>query len=910
MLKIVIKSESLIYVNFVPIGNSRMQSNSSANSELMVVLDDLMNKTRFSSRALGKATDVSWRTIENWRGGKIKKPRKWWDLIKLAQAMQLKLEETNRLLQAAGHKTLAELKKTKNGKLHAELFALWEPKEKRPFFPPLQRNHLVGREAELAQIERALMQGKFVNVCQIQGMGGVGKTALALHLAYQLDSFFKDGVLWVNLSTTSSMAALRIFARALDIDLSTVSEEAELSVLVRDLLREKKMLVVLDDVQNDHQLETLIPPNGGQTAVIITTRFDLPAADRFERIEIRPFSPESRATFDLFTHYLGQKKVMANRRTLVQIATMLGYLPLALVLAAGQLSRSANQSIPQFFERLQEEEKVLDQLTRGRSIRLSFDVSYKALTPQQQQLFATLGVFDGDSFDLAAATAVSPLSSAETTQELALLTRLFLVQEGVNGRYSLHTLLKSYAREKLTTSHPYKEMARHYIELEQGEEESLQKKIHLELSNILAALQTSKEQQFDPLLLQGINRFSPYLEARGLQSIVNEYLSIAEQLINNKTIFNNQLAPTLINLAYHHLLRGDYEKSHRYLDQGFAHLDQFIPSQQLRLQQIKGDLLYLQGQMEEAYTLLETALSTARALQDKRAIVGIIITFSKVVANWQGDLQKTLQLLEEAYQIAKTEPNENRIGNLLINLGSLSYHLGDLEKAKQYFTDGAQHSRQTEDKKSLHIHLQNLGIIAQFYGQYTEATRHLEEALSLSEELEIGDSIIAVKTSLGEVYRDRNRLNEAASWLLDAIQDAAKQQSYREGYARAILGSVWLKKRAFVKAKEELSSAWEACKEGKDVWDLFSVHRWYGELYLLIDDIPKAKTHIGQGAKYAQESGIPILLGTSLFQQAELHLTCGDPEKAKELAKESLAILRPLKAASYREVEIFLRKQK
>jgi predicted ATPase len=113
--------------------------------------------------------------------------------------------------------------------------------------------HFAGRKHEIAALKQALLAAPPVSLCSLHGMAGVGKTALATHLAYQLRPYFPDGVLWARLDNADTLSILSSFARTYGVDVADYKNLESRSRVVRELLAPKRVLIILDNVETSEQ---------------------------------------------------------------------------------------------------------------------------------------------------------------------------------------------------------------------------------------------------------------------------------------------------------------------------------------------------------------------------------------------------------------------------------------------------------------------------------------------------------------------------------------------------------------------------------------------------------------------------------------------------------------------------------
>jgi hypothetical protein len=297
-------------------------------------------------------------------------------------------------------------------------------------------------------LQAALLLDYYDRPVVLEGVVGGGKTVLAARLAYRLRDHFPDGVLWARMDITNAMSTLRRFAEAYGRDVSGYEDEGGRSAAVRELLAGKRALVVLDNVSDSAEIESLLPPSGPCAVLITTRRRNLTLAHGARRFHVEPFCQEE--SLALFTKVLGEETVARERSVLLELSELFGHLPLAIDIIACRLAYEPGWSAAALLTQLRRERTRLNGLVYAeRNARLALESTFAALPPEQQKLFAVLGTFDGMDFSVEAAAAVAGLPVAETDFHLRQLFCLSLVRRGRSEHYRLLPLLKSFALEKL-----------------------------------------------------------------------------------------------------------------------------------------------------------------------------------------------------------------------------------------------------------------------------------------------------------------------------------------------------------------------------------------------------------------------------------------------------------------------------
>ena len=319
-----------------------------------------------------------------------------------------------------------------------------------PFQAPAISGHFVGREEERGRLIAWLTQPQGGGITAVAGMGGAGKTALAAELAHQLRPEFPDGVLWAHAGEDEPLDILQSWALAYDKDLSKIGSAEARAAAMRNILAGRRALVVLDSVVAGREIDLLLP-GAANCPVLITTR-DLAevAARTTQIVELPELSTDD--SLHLLADFLGEPAVEAEREAAVALCTMLGGLPLAVEIAAQRVFASPRRSLARMVRSLQAAGDRLAHGISNRSVRTSFNVSWEALPPDLQHIFALSGLFDGRAFSLAAlaaAAGVAPGDIDDAGEQLDQLVTLSMLKLGRGDRFYHHRLLADFAGEKL-----------------------------------------------------------------------------------------------------------------------------------------------------------------------------------------------------------------------------------------------------------------------------------------------------------------------------------------------------------------------------------------------------------------------------------------------------------------------------
>ncbi|MEU9433960.1 BTAD domain-containing putative transcriptional regulator [Streptomyces sp. NPDC048252] len=292
--------------------------------------------------------------------------------------------------------------------------------------------------------------GRVMAVSALAGIGGVGKTTLAVHVAHQARPAFPDGQLYVDLQGAGPRSAepetvLGSFLRALGTADSAIPDSLEeRAALYRSVLDGRRVLVLLDNAKDAAQIRPLLPGTEG-CAALVTSRVRMVDLAGAHLVDLDVMSPEE--ALALFTRIVGEERVAAERKAALDVVAACGFLPLAIRIAASRLAARRTWTVSVLAAKLADERRRLDELQAGDlAVKATFELGYGALEPAQARAFRLLGLADGPDTSLAAAAAVLDLPTEDTEDVLESLVDTSLLESAAPGRYRFHDLVRLYAR--------------------------------------------------------------------------------------------------------------------------------------------------------------------------------------------------------------------------------------------------------------------------------------------------------------------------------------------------------------------------------------------------------------------------------------------------------------------------------
>ncbi|SFR27854.1 DNA-binding transcriptional activator of the SARP family [Lentzea waywayandensis] len=326
------------------------------------------------------------------------------------------------------------------------------PAGPRPQYLPHDADAFVGHQNLLAELNNLSPQHPQPRLLALDGPPGVGKTTLAVHWAWSVRSRFPDGYWFAALDGVAD--GPRVEAAQVVKDLlaefgiaadSIPSLEAR-SARLRELLGNRRMLVLLDNVADAEHIRSLLPALSNCT-VLITSRSrlsELAVRHRARCLTVDPLEHNDIVTW--LEHRLGDR---ARPAPVARLAELAAGMPLAMQLIGEQVAAQPRRSLEDFVRTLTRDRAVLS-LGNGSAggIRAAFELSYRSLSTEQAHLFRLLGLHPVRevSLDIAAALAGADLETARELIDSLVWTRL--VESTDDDRYRMHDLVREFAAER------------------------------------------------------------------------------------------------------------------------------------------------------------------------------------------------------------------------------------------------------------------------------------------------------------------------------------------------------------------------------------------------------------------------------------------------------------------------------
>ena len=673
---------------------------------------------------------------------------------------------------------------------------------------PLQSTPLLGRDSELAAMER-LFSNSQCRLLTLTGMGGIGKTHLAIEFATKQQAVFPAGVFYVPLGPiNSSDAIVPAIADVFGFVFSGPNDPKEQLINHIAVQMTQPTLLVLDNLE--HLLfQSMAEGKQGVGELVSEFLQRLPEikilATSRERLNLQgewtyelhglaappqEFSGgvEDYSAVALFLQSAVRAKAdyeitETEQLAMVQICQLLDGTPLAIELAAAWVELLSCQEIAQ------EINSNIDFLTtnmrdipeRHRSLRASFNHSWKLLSDHERNVLSHLSIFRS-GFDRVAAEQIA----GATLQVLASLVSKSLVRRTEKGRYDLHEVIRQYASDHLEEdqSHCIEICDRHseyYLKFASGYEKKIKtasqqvamREMATELDNIRTAWDWGVRNGKFKLLDKAIRSYGWFFERAGL---LQDGIEQLEQFIQSMQAHkrDDELTRLLgLGLLHQGLLyfrKGLFIRAEELYKRSFAILSP-IKDQLLLADAVifLGTITHLNGKYAKSRDLLKEGLEYARASNDLWFEAYAIYNLG-YVDSMMGDYQKGYKQMLVGLDIWRTIGDLHYIALGLNFLVTTLIKLELYEQAKNFMWESIALCEKAKNRWGMGTAYRYLGLAYLAEGKYTEAQVNIYKSLEIFGEYTQGWDIALSLFYLGEVDMMAGDLNRSRENYLKALR--------------------------------------------------------------------------------------------------------------------------------------------
>ncbi len=881
-------------------------------SQLQHLLRTYMQRRNFTPDRLAKQTGVPKPSIVNWVTGRVKRTHDWRGLLLVAHALELRAAEATLLLQAAGQPTIGRLGREATSDSDKQLLRPWLivlhaphrssvpdhitvtnatalalaeerldqlPLDRLPApapFPvgsrmPLRRNPLfVGREAELLALARILKGGGTVAIAQteaaaVTGLGGIGKTHLALEFVHRYGQYFTGGVFWLSFADPAGVpyeiaACGGITGLQLHPQFASLSLDEQVQLVRAAWQSSLPRLLVFDNCEDEALLDAWRPTTGGCRVLLTSRRASWSVALGVEQLPLEVLDRSESVT--LLRKYC--EDLAADEPGLSALAHTLGDLPLALNLAGSWLARYRHflplSAYRSHLEQAPLRDAALPESAQPfiaetlRPVARAFGLSYRQLNPREPIDVLALALLTRAAYfapgepiprEVLLATYEMPANDVgaafQAEQALWRLIELGLVGRAVGGALQMHRLIAQFTRSQLVDQ--------------------------------TAQLDVERS------LLDRVTAVNDAIEFRTLLPIQSHLRFVVEQAIPRQDVQAAQLCEAF---GYHLWLTGKSPEAEACLEHALAINEQLPDPEPLQIGSscnLLGLVKQSIGKFSEARLFLERALAT-----------------------WQ-------QLLESPH--ANIAAEHDNLGHLLMTVGEYSMAEAHLRQALQMH-----HQLWGLESVRTARAINNFGYFCLLQGRYTQARRYLKLALKLREQLLPAPHMSTAQTinNLGEAHYLYGTYSEAMELHRRAL--ALREALFGE-YHHDIAESLWNMARVRHACGDyrqaqcylERARAIEAATVGTDYFEAAYLFDYFGCLLRDQGAFAEARAHLEHalviveralGADHPSTAATLNNLGLLLLVEGSMDEARALLERALGIRQRQLGENHPSTAESFR----------
>jgi tetratricopeptide (TPR) repeat protein len=604
-----------------------------------------------------------------------------------------------------------------------------------------------GREKELDELTQANREGG-VTISGVRGMGGIGKTELALKLAERLAPEYPDAQIFVDLKGTSSSPlapadAMGEVIHAFHPEVELPANESERSGLYRSALHGKEAICVLDDAASAEQVRPLVPPSSCALLVTSRTRFvvagmhtlDLDTLDR----------QDARALLYEIVPRIGDSAD--------QIARLCGYLPLALEVAASALAERVDLAPAEYARCLRDKRRRLG------LVDASLSLSYDLLSERLQRLWARLAVFS-IPFDREAAAAVWQVEIDEAVETLGELLRFSLIDWKQDfGRYDFHDLARIFAHDKLDQIEDSRQIHRLAAEYLEGKLKDKERG-GTPLEGLEAADQWEQAEAWESFA-RAANALVGSVDRVGYWEEIEKRLERALRAVTNHLDAPKVEATVLRGLGGIALNKAEWDRAIEYYRESLETLEPIGDMHALaRSHKNLGTAYAEKSEWEQAIGHYRKGLEICELVHDMHGMAKIYNNLG-IVYRCTSDWDRAIQMWQESVRVFEREDDAYGAGRTYANLGILYTQKREWDRATEMYEKGLEALERAGDLHGIAQTYNNLGTVYRCKGESDRAIQMYERSLRGVQRL--GDVRTAAQAynNLGLTYAQEGKWDQA-----------------------------------------------------------------------------------------------------------------------------------------------------
>lgn len=694
----------------------------------------------------------------------------------------------------------------------------------------LQRNylprdigHFTGRLAELDRLMSIADSGGVAVIQAIDGMSGVGKTAMAVHAAHRLAWRFGDGQLFIDLhghtagrDPLTADEALDVLLRAVGVADARIPKGLdEKAAIWRGELAERRVLVVLDNAWNSAQVKPLLP-GSARCAVMVTSRRRLVGLNSAEVLSLDTLPPDDAVA--LFRAVAGPDRCENEPVAVAEVVQLCGHLPLAISIAAARLRTRPQWTVPGLAGRLADDHSRMKLLQSDDwGVTAAFALSYQHLSDAEQRMFRLLGLHPGADIDVFAAAALSGQAVDEAEDLLDALCDMHLLIPHLPGRYRLHDLVRDFARASVEAdeSAPQRSAARdrlldYYVHVTQiateldapgrprlgaspryrpaaiprlSQTPEIRSWVNAEHANLLAVARLAAQHRAGEDGWQLPRNVGALLYENGQLSASLEVFKIALAACGPDTAPAVKSA-CLVDVSLMHKVHGQYRLALDFLIEGTALAALSGDRDGVARSMIhKADLSYFSGLFTDAVTYATRSIELYRDQGDLwREAVALTVLMDAL--SRLGRHREAIDAADQAALPLDGFANLRQASAVLSRRGTAHSQLGEHDIGIGLLRQSVDLARQGEDRRFEADYLHRLAEATRRSGQTRAALKHAHEALAILHDIADPVDLAETHNVLGATHADINEYEVALTHYQQTLE-ITENVEYRVAKAHA-----------------------------------------------------------------------------------------------------------------------------
>jgi tetratricopeptide (TPR) repeat protein/DNA-binding SARP family transcriptional activator len=763
---------------------------------------------------------------------------------------------------------------------------------------PPDNPDLVGR-ADETQLLTAACRANTPLFEVIEGLAGVGKTALAVCVAHRMTTRYPDAQLFLRFPDDGPRGvteALDRLLRMLGVAPARIPPDtAERTRLWRAEMAHRRAVIVLDDVPGPDQVAPLVLTTG-DSLTIVTSRHHEGWPGQCV-LRLRPLGTNDSVA--LLRHAAGSDDDLDAAR-LAEAASLCGGWPLAIRIAASKL-RERDGNLDELIDELKD---AHDGLTdRGETVRRifsAFELTYRQLTAESRRVFRVLGASPCMDFGLDSVAALIGETPASATAATGELARHCLIEHASAGRFRLHDLVRSYAagcaqqEPEPDRRRAISRLIQHYSDTLGGaiaaahepggrgtagaaadhdepsgpfpDRGSAYAWLEAEWQNILETARHAARHEWHRQCADLTHSLAEYLQAGGYwgDAIPAHELSLhACRLLGDPA----RRARASLDLSAAYRWTGNHDRARRHADEALA-----------------------------AYLHLDDQRGQADALDQ----LGLICRNSGSARDALAHHQEAADLYRQVGDHRGTARAVMRAATAFGTLGRYAEEVRNLDQALSLF-------RQAGDRRGEAICLNNLGAVLEDRGLHRDAVAHYEESITVFREIHARPNLTLLDHNLGHVQQYKGNHDEAIAIYRNALTEYhALGDLQHQAVALSDIGTSFNSKGYYSEALVHHQKSAGLAESIGDRRQLAAALCGTGDAHRGLGSYGAAAEDYGRAHRVAAEIEAPYLNGKALYGMAETLFMTQGPAAAKIYWRQAHDIFRQLGVPEARLVELRL----